>query len=557
MRMLARTASRVGARALALVLAVPFSAARLAQEEDGRGWRWTELELDVWIDPDFGSVHIEGVGRLVLEAERSSGPELELNDALLELSGIAATRDVPPAVPAAELGSRLAGDRRVATARFRSAEPYLRGAELGIEFQCDGKGSSGQFAMTQKAALASWTQAWYPVPSGDAANLSRRMAAPGLTRFHLPSGWQSVSNGEPVAMAGAPGDEIIELWRVSLPVARSFACAPFTTVVIDVDGREVGIHRLKSAGQPPDVELRAIAQILRTLEQRYGPYPYPGYRVAEVPLGVGDFLGSSEQGFIMVRPVAFDAPDGNLALFAHELAHGWWGNQVSSDGPGSMLLDEALAQYSAVVAIEAMEGERAATDFLRFSRPGYVDQQCARGYFQMWRDGRDRPLSSGEGDAHTLADSKAHWVYRMLHETLGDERFFATLRGVLRDFTATPLTLPELRARFERAAPEANLARFFAQWLDRTGAPILECEWRAEGDHALVRIRQVQPGEPYALPLEVAVDSAAGRRVHVVELEQREASLTLPGDAPPTGVELDPRHRLLIWTDAYGPKPGG
>ncbi len=81
------------------------------------------------------------------------------------------------------------------------------------------------------------------------------------------------------------------------------------------------------------------------------------------------------------------------------------------------------------------------------------------------------------------------------------------LRGAIQDFGEKPLTLPELRARFEQAALETDVARFF------------------------------------------------GLRVHVVELAQREASFTLPLDAPPTGVELDPRHRLLIWTEDYGAKP--
>jgi len=530
----------------AFLLAVPLASQAL-QNGDGHGWRWAELELDVWIEPDLGSVHLEGLGELVLEAKSSGGPALGLNGALLEYVHAGSPRVV------VELGALDVGGQSVAVARFRLPEPVPRGTKLRVDFECQSKGHSGQFAVTSRAALASWTQSWYPTPFGDAAALSRQMAAPGVTRFHLPPGWQSVSNGEPAASE----EPEVELWRVAQPVARSFACAPFRTQTIDVEGRAVGVHRLESAGEPADVELRAIAEILRVLEKRYGPYPYPGYRVAEVPLGVGDFLGSSEQGFIMVRPVAFDAPDGNLALFAHELAHGWWGNRVSSDGPGSILLDEALSQYSAVVAIEAIEGERGAADFLRFSRPGYVTEQCARGYFQMWRSGQDQALATlqGSGNSHQLADSKGHWVYHMLHGVVGDERFFATLRGVIRDFAEKQLTVTELRARFERAAPEADLARFFAQWLDRTGAPILEHEWSAEGDRVLVRIRQVQPGEPFHLPLEIAVDSAAGRRLHPVVLAEREASFTLPGDSPPTGVELDPRHRLLIWTSEYGPRP--
>jgi len=533
---------------LALLLAwCPQATPAPAPSIGGCGWRWSELELDLWIEPEYGNVHLEGAGTLVLEAETSRGPVLEINGALLELQSVNSSG------AEVQLGKRMEDDHPVATATLRFSEKKRRGAECRVEFQCQGIGSSSQFAVSAKAALASWTQAWYPLPfQGSDASQSRAMAAPGVTRFHLPEGWQSVSNGQRIEAT----ESGVEAWRMTLPVARSFACAPFVRIEQEVDGRTVGIHRLASAGKPADRELRAVAEILRILEGRFGPYPYPSYRVAELPLGVGEFLGSSEQGFIMVRPVAFDAPDGNLALFGHELAHGWWGNLVDSTGPGTLLLDEALSQFSAVVAIEAIEGEAAATDFLRFSRPGYVTEQCARAYFQMWRDGHDQPLATVRGQfAHQLADCKGHWVYQMLRQRIGDERFFAVLRGIVRDFTTTSLTLVELRRRFEAAAPDADVPRFFAQWLDRAGAPILDSEWSAEGESARIVVRQVQPGEPYYLPLEIAVASASGQRVHEVVLADREASFTLAADGAPTGIELDPRHRLLIWTEAYGARP--
>lgn len=536
--------------ALARAVALLALAGAGSAQDDGRGWRWAELDLELWIEPDLGSAHLEGHGRLVLAGESSAGPVLELNGALLAFEHV----DARGATSA--LGERKEEEQRVASARITLAKAATRGAELAVDFACQSTGTSDQFAVTPKGAVASWVEAWYPAPaSGPDGSLSRAAAAPGTTRFHLPEGWHSVSNGERVEGAGDEPDS--ELWRVAEPVARSFACAPFTEIRRDVGGRTVAIHRLASTRDGAEVELAAVSGILRILEERYGPYPYPSYRVAELPLGVGDFLGSSEQGFIMVRPVAFDAPDGNLALFGHELAHGWWGNRVSSAGPGSILLDEGLSQYSAVVAIEALEGEAAAADFLRFSRPGYVDEQCARGYFRSWPSGQDQALSTltGAGPSHFLADAKGHWVWHMLRQRMGDERFFGVLRGCVTDFAATSLTLAELRSRCERAAPEAGLATFFAQWLDRPGAPVLEAELRAEGAKTRVTVRQLQPGEPYRLELELALDSPEGRSVHAVELSEREASFLLEGRGAATAVELDPRHRLLLWTSDYGPAP--
>ncbi len=48
---------------LILALVVPSCAASLPRQDDGRGWRWAELELDVWIEAELGSVHLEVGGR--------------------------------------------------------------------------------------------------------------------------------------------------------------------------------------------------------------------------------------------------------------------------------------------------------------------------------------------------------------------------------------------------------------------------------------------------------------------------------------------------------------
>jgi len=147
------------------------------------------------------------------------------------------------------------------------------------------------------------------------------------------------------------------------------------------------------------------------------------------------FAAASEQGFIMVRSSVLDNESGSLPLFAHEAAHGWWGNLVRSDDPGGKMASEALAQYGAVVSIESIEGRDAMVEFLRFSRHGYNPLQCALGYFFMWSDGGDKPrmeLARGKWD-HNLADSKGMWFYHMRASVLrsrtqGHFPFYCKLR---------------------------------------------------------------------------------------------------------------------------------
>jgi aminopeptidase N len=261
----------------------------------------------------------------------------------------------------------------------------------------------------------------------------------------------------------------------------------------------------------------------------------------------------------MAETSAFDVAGGNLPLFAHEAAHGWWGNRVTSTGAGSILCSESLAQYSAVVAIEEIEGVDAATEFLRFSRQGYSALQCARGYFEMWRAGNDKAMTKLGGGAtdHNLSDAKGHWVFHMLRDRMGDAAFFGVLRAVAEDPALENLSLDELRARFVAAAPDKRLARFFAEWLERPGAPVLEEKWTAVSDASGpgVRLTITQSGAPYDLDLEVDVVGEEGATTHTVPLRDATGEWRLASKGAPREVRIDPRHRLLIWTPEYGDKP--
>lgn len=145
----------------------------------------------------------------------------------------------------------------------------------------------------------------------------------------------------------------------------------------------------------------------------------------------------------------------------------------------------------------------------------------------------------------------------MLRGRIGDELFFATLRGLIRDFAGRSMTLADVRAAFVAAAPpEAEVEAFLAQWLDRPGAPILDAEWEPVGEGEIeLRVTQARSGEPYRLRLEVELRHADGVERREIEVRERETRVRLAVGSPVTGVELDPARRLLIWRSEYGERP--
>ena len=541
--------------ALALALA---PSKPLADTVEGSGWKLIHLDLDVTVRQRERRLRFSGRARLRLESDSSAGPALSLNTRgpFLRYTRAAA------AGASVRLNTAMPGDSAVRLLRIRLPRPARRGAELEASFEYEMVGASSQLLVGDSIALASWVENWYPTPVTEDGYTQTAASAPGVTRFHLPKGWRAVSNGTAEA----------DTWTVTQPVARSFAAGPFTVARESAGDRVVSMFLLGAEPASAKDQAHTLSRAITAMETRFGPYPYDGYAVAEVPESSVTWAASSEQGFIMARTSMFDAPGGNLPLFAHEAAHSWWGNTVNTTGPGSRMGSEALAQYGAVLAIEALEGKAAVRDFLDFSRPGYNPLQCALGYFHIWREGEDVALGAlddGPSD-HNLSDSKGMWFYHMTRDRLGDAAFFGALHKLLADFAARPMRVSDIRAAFLTAAPaDSGLAGFLDQWLSRTGAPVLDVEWWSLRRQAAsrkeeptgaaeLRIRQRQPGEPYALDLEVLVTLRDSSTVlDTVRVRGREETFQLEFPRRPIDLQVDPSQRVLLWRPKYGPRPPG
>jgi hypothetical protein len=520
----------------ALVLSETVPAPNLAS------WRYERLDLDVHIEPARSRLEVHGVATLTLSGAPSSDIRFFVNTRApsMTVERFATTHDN------AQIGITTSGAQQlVHVALGGDASP---GDTVRVEFALSMAQPSSQLIVRDSIALASWVEAWYPVLVGGAPGGGALWAAPGTTRFHLPDDWHGVANGAP---AGGAHE-----WHTDVSVNRSFTAAPYRVTRTTAGGREIAVYLLSADTASARRQAESLSRAITAMEAVWGPYPYAGYAIAEVPDGTVTWAASSEQGFIMATSSQF-GDDGNLPLFAHEAAHAWWGNTVRSMGPGAQLVTESLAQYGAVVAIEAIEGVDAMNEFLRFSRRGYNRFQSASGYFEIIRRGGDKPLSQLANDTwdHNLSDSKGHWFYHMLRHRFGSDRFFAILRDVQRDHAGRALPLAELRRILIAAAPEDDgLERFIAQWLDRTGAPHLDTRWWTtdEGRGVHLEVVQLQPSL-YELDLTVELELVNGQRTtQRVRLDAREHTFAFEAHARVVGLVLDPGHHLLFWRPEYG-----
>ena len=392
---------------------------------------------------------------------------------------------------------------------------------------------------------------WYPQVE-DGRSLSaghvRVKRGTGTMRFEVPEGIIVHAIGAPNVSNRTPGRYAFD---VNMPVYFNFAAGRFHV-------REERGAR----GEPPALTYYLVPRdsagsyakkslaVLRALSAEFGPYPFHRFAIIELPTDLAQragFEGASVDGGILSTSEYLNRSF-NSAYYGHEIGHQWWGVAIRPTGTrGAWMLQEGLAQYGGLRAVELMDGPQSARDFRQREYPNYFGQGGEL-YFRTVDGGHDAPLADlpvSEAWARDIADSKGFMVMNALSNEIGRERLQAAFHEILRDFGPRRLRWDDFVATITSAAGR-DLSWFFDQWFYKTGAP----EVTAELDMSARQARVRQLAEPYRLKLDLAfVGSGCESRTRVT-ISRREERVPFPNGCRPDSVVVDPDYQVLRWTPA-------
>jgi hypothetical protein len=518
---------------------------KIASEEERSFARGLNTELSVELHPEAGTLR----GSSKLEVEVTAPGEDVL---LLQLNRGLDVRSIRDDKGAKVRFSREAdaislpqprllasGERRTLIVDF-AGKLFNESREQGYS----------QVSIAPAGSFASWVTEWYPRLQGTGSKSRGRLT------FDVPDGVTVASSGR-LTSSTTKGGRSTQVFTVDRPLDFSFAAAPYFHKEETVGGVRLGIYLLRGGDAKAALYLREGSKVLEYEQSLYGPYPFDGYAVVEIPSDeTGGLGGSSEQGMNLF-PVGILPEDGfPLLLVAHELGHSWWGNLVGAGN--SPMIDEGLAQMSAVMTLDKLQGEKAMRSFLKNGVPGYT--QSAAQYFQRFAGpgGKDSPLgdaaqgSDAAAAMHDIADTKGMFVYQMLREQIGHTAFVGGLRSVVQRFAGKSASVPDLRAAWE-AASGKDLGTFFRQWMGRTGAPdlTLESKVNVEGRGFVVSGSITQRGDPYDVVAEVALAYPGGHDTRTVAVSGPLTAFSFQTDRKPEWVVLDPDYKILRWLPEF------
>jgi hypothetical protein len=271
--------------------------------------------------------------------------------------------------------------------------------------------------------------------------------------------------------------------------SRGFALVAGRT--LRMEEREVAGVRVRSvfAAEHEKVGRRVLtyaADAARTFVARFGGLPMKTVTVTEAPLVAG--VGSAEFAGLAVIASAFyvdfDSPamralpelvreqrssveDSLEFASAQGVAQQWWGEAVGSDPQREPVLDEALAQWSALLYVQDVHGGE---------RAKQIQDDQLRGVYQVYRTfgGEDRAANSPSRDYRNsfqyaaIVISKGALMVVALRQLLGDEKFFRALRSYYDANKLEVAELEDLRAAFvaeSELQQRRMVTRTFTRWL--------------------------------------------------------------------------------------------
>lgn len=503
-------------------------------------------DMNVRLEPAQRRMHVSGVARFPAAAQVRQELSLVLAPSAREVTF--SCRAGRGAVPIAVSDAARPNGDRAWTLRF--AAPIAAGAEVELRFSYRIEGQGLLFYLGPEVCFATaWGMNWYPLSLADHGGM-----AIGALQVEAPAGWKSVASHR---LLGASRDGRTSRYEIIHPTYFSFAAGPF--VVTERPGTpHVSIYTL---GPREHAALLAegTQRMLGLLAREFGPYRSDRFALVEAPRPIAQASGlnaCSLPGFAILNGNAFRAPGvaPMLEWLGHELSHQWFPHITGFRATPNPLLTESLAEYGGFRMVEELGGAAAAE---RMRRVGFEPDPIysAAAYFQIVANGEDSPLyrpaeSPNEAAARNVAYNKGGFVFSMLGRQIGVDRFRQAFHDVTSRHAHGDVSWEEFRRTIERASGQ-DLAQFFRQWFERTGAPDFTLSWRQDGDRIAGVVRQ--PAPYYAARAEIRVDGASGESsTGIVDIAAApETTFSLQSGFAARDVVLDPHYKILRWTPEY------
>lgn len=248
--------------------------------------------------------------------------------------------------------------------------------------------------------------------------------------------------------------------------------------------------------------LAVTPTIMNLFENLIGDYPFRNEKYGHAQFGWGggmehttvSFMGSWSRG-----------------LIAHEMAHHWFGNQVTCGTWKDIWLNEGITEYMSGLVVENLDGAPSFVSWKNSKTNNITAQTDGNLYLtdaQITNIGR---IFSGR-----FSYDKGAMVTNMIRYKMGDTNFFQALKNYLADpLLAYKFAVTSQFQSHLEAASSLDFTEFFNDWVYNQGYPtytITAQNWGAGQAKILVNQTQSHSSVGYfEMPLVIRLNGTGGQ----------------------------------------------
>lgn len=289
-------------------------------------------------------------------------------------------------------------------------------------------------------------------------------------RFHITTteGKKALCNGVLVNQQDLGGDTTLFTWELmNHPIPTylaSMAVSNYTDLNLAHNGIENSIPIRLTAKPADTADMRAsfinLGQAIDAFEEFYGAHPFDNIGYTVVPFSGG----AMEHATNIAYPLF--AVNGNLdneTLYAHELAHHWWGDNVTCKTAGDMWINEGIARFSEHLFTEKVYGPEAYKLAIRQNMFSVLNNAhiSDSGFLTLSGIAENKTYSS-----HTY--NKGGAVTHNLRRFLGDSVFKLAMKSILTTHAFDNLDAQDFMNDLDPFTNQ-NVEDFFDNWIFNPG----------------------------------------------------------------------------------------
>ena len=278
--------------------------------------------------------------------------------------------------------------------------------------------------------------------------------------------------------------------------------------IFDLKTVESVMEYLVSAYGRPTAE--RINLVLRRWNE-FGGISYQGLVVMNVPGEHERWTQTTRRRILNRRPTVITRV--NQDSLVHELAHQWWGGEVSWNSYRDIWITEGLAQFSTLFYHRRHLSARAFSSAVRRMKRWVIRHSDSGPVVYGLRIAN---LTDDMDAMQSVVYNKSALIFAMLSEIMGEREMYARLREVLSGMRYRNITSSRFMSLVSGGDP--LLEKFLDRWVNTRHLPRLRVQSSVSEKTAMVTLEQ--DGD-FVIPLSVKVATHAGVSIHPLVLDNR------------------------------------